>query len=124
MRKYSRKHRANTELTKREGLQRAFLKGSNLSCRQHARQHWELYERKCKETNTPIHHWAIPRVMWKAMEADKQMKGKQSKLDGTFEKITGPKEFTRDGALHAVSQFVACDDQVSLHDLEDVVDMN
>ena len=62
--------------------------------------------------------------MWKAMEADKQMKGKQSKLDGTFEKITGPKEFTRDGALHAVSQFVACDDQVSLHDLEDVVDMN
>jgi hypothetical protein len=26
--------------------------------------------------------------MWKAMEAEKQMKGKQSKLDGTFEKIS------------------------------------
>ncbi|KAF8230232.1 hypothetical protein L208DRAFT_1282810, partial [Tricholoma matsutake] len=54
---------------------------------------------------------AIPHVMWKAMEADKQMKGKQLKLDRSFEKITGPKEFTRDGALHAVSQFVACNNQ-------------
>ncbi|KAF8224122.1 hypothetical protein L208DRAFT_1313194 [Tricholoma matsutake] len=91
------------ELTKCEGLQRAFLKGSNSSCCQHAWQHWELYERKCKETDMPIHHWAIPCVMWKAMEADKQMKGKQLKLDRSFEKIMGPKEFMHDGALHAVS---------------------
>ncbi|KAF8233069.1 hypothetical protein L208DRAFT_1073234, partial [Tricholoma matsutake] len=58
-----------------------------------------------------IHHWAIPHVIWKAREEERQMKGKQPKLDGTFERITGPKEFTHDGILHTVSQFVACNDQ-------------
>jgi hypothetical protein len=106
-------------------MQKAFLKGSNSSCRQHARQHWELYQSKCKETDTPIHHWAIPRPIWKAREEGRQMKekGKQGKLEGTFERITGPREFTRDGALHPVSQFVACDDQVRIHDLEDLVEV-
>jgi Mn-containing catalase len=103
-------------------MQKAFLKGSNSSCRQHARQHWEFYEKRCKETGTPIHHWAIPRQLWKAREEEQRMKGKQPKLDGTFERVTGPKEFTRDRVLHAVSQFVACDDQVSVHDPEGMVE--
>ncbi|KAF8220039.1 hypothetical protein L208DRAFT_1127592, partial [Tricholoma matsutake] len=58
-----------------------------------------------------IHHWAIPRVIWKAREEERQMKGKQLKLDGTFERVTGPKEFMHDGILDAVSQFVVCNDQ-------------
>jgi Mn-containing catalase len=110
-------------MTKREGMQKAFLKGSNSSCRGHARQHWELYQLKCKENDIPIHHWAIPRVIWKAREKERQLKGKQPKLDGTFERVTGPKEFTRDGVLHAVAQFVACDDQVRIRDLEDLIEM-
>jgi hypothetical protein len=37
---------------------------------------------------------------------------KQKKLDSAFEKVQGPREFTREGVLHAISQFVAVDDQV------------
>jgi hypothetical protein len=110
-------------MIKHEGMQKAFLKGSNSSCRAHARQHWELYQSMCKENDIPIHHWAIPCAIWKVREEERQMKKKQPKLDGTFERITGPKEFTRDGALHAVSQFVACDDQVRICDLEDLVEV-
>ncbi|KAF8231986.1 hypothetical protein L208DRAFT_1274453, partial [Tricholoma matsutake] len=58
-----------------------------------------------------IHHWAIPCMIWKAREEERQMKGKQLKLDGTFERVMGPKEFTCDGVLDAVSWFVACNDQ-------------
>ena len=36
----------------------------------------------------------------------------QATLDHVFEKMSGPREFTRDGILHTVAQFVACDDQV------------
>lgn len=36
----------------------------------------------------------------------------QGTLDGAFGKITGPQGFTRDGVLHTVAQFVACNDQV------------
>jgi hypothetical protein len=35
-------------------------------------------------------------------------------LDVALEKQNVPQEFTRDGILHAVSQFIACGDQVTL----------
>ena len=38
----------------------------------------------------------------------------QAKLDGVIERSQGLREFTREGVLHAVTQFVACDDQVSI----------
>ena len=47
----------------------------------------------------------------------------KGKLEGTFERIMGPREFMCNGALHAVSQFIACDDQVRIHDLEDLVEV-
>jgi len=49
------------------------------------------------------------------MEAErKEMSGKiQVKLDGMVEKLQGLREFTCEGVLHVISQFVACDDQVS-----------
>jgi hypothetical protein len=94
------------------GLQIAFLKGSNSSCRQHARKHWEVYKKKGKDADIPTHHWAIPRPIGKGQKSDK--KGQQ-KLDSRFEKLTGPREFMHDGILHVVAQFVACDDQVGFH---------
>jgi hypothetical protein len=40
----------------------------------------------------------------------------QGKLNGTFKAIKAPAEFTREGVLQAVVQFVACDNQVhSVH---------
>jgi hypothetical protein len=104
--------REDKDLIKREGSQKAFLKGSNSSCRQHARKHWEIYQKKCEDAEIPVHHWAIPRQVWNEM-GKKEGKARE-KLDNVFEKLTGPREFTRDGILHTVAQFIACDDQVCL----------
>jgi hypothetical protein len=47
------------------------------------------------------------------MEEERTKKGQtQTKLDAILEKQAGPKEFTREGALDVIAQFVACDDQV------------
>lgn len=57
----------------------------------------------------------MPRGTWLEMEEKKNNpKGKiQTKLDGVVENVKGPREFTREGVLHAVTQFITCDDQVS-----------
>jgi hypothetical protein len=49
------------------------------------------------------------------MEALKNGKrsAKQTDLNGVIRKVTGPREFTRAALRHAVTQFVACNDQVS-----------
>jgi hypothetical protein len=39
-------------------------------------------------------------------------RGSQTKLDGMFEKVKAPRDFSREGVLEAVARFVACDDQV------------
>ena len=52
------------------------------------------------------------------MEGKKCDKDRQTTSDGKFLKQTGLQEFTRDGILHAVGQFIACDDQVSLRNVE------
>jgi hypothetical protein len=56
----------------------------------------------------------LPRELWKKLEeAKKNPKAmQQQKLDGAFKAIKAPAEFTREGVLHAVALFVACDDQV------------
>lgn len=47
------------------------------------------------------------------MKVDKKATGGvQLTLDGVLEKQSEAKIYTRDGATHAVAQFVACDDQV------------
>jgi hypothetical protein len=53
------------------------------------------------------------------MEAEKNKKvaKPQLKLDGKFEKLRSPREFTCDGILHAVAQYVVCNDQVHFRDL-------
>ena len=111
-------NREDKDFVAREGKQKAFLKGSNSSCRQHARKHWGIYKKKCEDAEIPVHHWAIPRQVWNEMESKKGNNKKknegeaQATLDHVFQKMSGPREFTRDGILHTVAQFVACDDQV------------
>jgi hypothetical protein len=84
--------------------------GSNSSCRQHLCQHYEIYQKQCKEAKVEEHHWAIPRHIWREAQ---EKKGKQGKLDGIVVKLQEPQVFTHEGLRHAVSQFIACDDQVS-----------
>ncbi|KIK00943.1 hypothetical protein K443DRAFT_36310, partial [Laccaria amethystina LaAM-08-1] len=58
-------------------------------------------------------HWAIPRIIWKKMEEERMGKdvGRQGTLDGFVEKQAGSVVYTRENTLHAVTQFVAVDDQ-------------
>jgi hypothetical protein len=104
----------------KNGKRKAFHKGGNSSCRQHIRQHYNLYVERCKEAKPeiPINHWAIPCTTWEAMEKEKEekqgqltKKGRQQTLD--FATVTGPREFTRAGTLHAVATLIATNNQVS-----------
>lgn len=114
------KSRLDEHFIKVHGKRRAFHKGSNSSCRVHIRQHYDLYKEKCEEADIPVNHWAIPREIWKEMEAEKEdkkrgrmtKKKEQQSLD--FETVTGPREFTRLGVLNAVTKLIATNNEVSL----------
>jgi hypothetical protein len=116
---YSTLVRADESFIKSQGKRKAFHKGGNSSCRAHIRQHYQLYNQKCEEINVPVHHWAIPRDIWRVMEEEKDAekrghlteKQKQQKL--RFETVTGPCEFTRAGVLHAITKLIATNNEVS-----------
>ena len=91
----------------------AFFTGGNSTCRAHIRSHYYVYRERCKEKGIPENHHAIPREILKQMEEEKLKGKKQTKIDNMLEKLRAPHEFTREGVLHAVAQFVACDDQVA-----------
>jgi hypothetical protein len=111
--------RADNLFIKLQGKRKAFHKGSNSSCRLHIHQHYAIYKERCEKDDIPINHWAIPREIWKAMEEEKasEERGRQTKkkqqqtLD--FKLVTGPREFTRAGVLHAVAALIATNNQVS-----------
>jgi hypothetical protein len=107
--------RNDENFVKTNGLRKAFHKGGNSSCRQHIRQHYELYKTKCEKANIPMNHWAIPRPIWKAMEESKAEKAGQltTQQQLQFQSVTGPREFTRAAVLHAVTKLIATNDQVS-----------
>ena len=117
--------RVDEKFIKTHGKRKAFFKGGNSTCRLHICQHYELYEKKCKKENIPVHHWAIPQAIWKEKEEEKQAvaegrltkKQKQLKLD--FPAMTGPLEFTREGILHAVTVLIATNYQVRFQLLHD-----
>src|ERR1700679_2710782 len=98
---------------KAKGLRKAFFTGSNSSCRQHIRQHYELYKQKCNDEHIPINQRAIPPQVLREMKALNRETKTQSTLDGVLTKVSLPSQFTREGLLEAVAKFVACDDQVS-----------
>lgn len=105
-------NRADDRTVKAKGLRKTFFTGSNSSCRQHIRQHYELYKQKCDDEHILLNHRAIPPQLLKEMET-LQEKKKQTTLDDAVIKLSPPTQFTRDGLLEAVAKFVACDDQVS-----------
>ena len=98
---------------KSKGLRKTFFTGSNSSCRQHIRQHYDLYKKRCEDEKIPLNHRAIPPQVLKEMETSRTAGKKQSTLDGIVTTVAPLKEFSRDGLLEAVAKFVACDDQVS-----------
>ena len=109
--KYSQKNRNNIKL--KGGKRAAFFTGGNSTCGAHICCHSNVYKQRCKEGAIPENHHAIPREILRQMEEEKSMGKKQVKIDNiVLEKSTAPQEFTREGVLHAVAQFVACDDQV------------
>jgi hypothetical protein len=67
-----------------------------------------------------MNHWAIPRDIWKTMEEEKEAieKGrltkKQQQQQLEFQTVTGPRKFTREAALHAVTKLIATNNEVSL----------
>jgi hypothetical protein len=61
-----------------------------------------------------VNHHALPRKLYWQMKLDKKATGVQLTLDGALKKPEDVKMYTRDGATHAVAQFVACDDQVRM----------
>ncbi|KIM62813.1 hypothetical protein SCLCIDRAFT_83566, partial [Scleroderma citrinum Foug A] len=56
------------ELLARYGRRKAFYTGSNSSCRQHIRSHYELYKVRCAEKGLSEHHHALPRTLLKAKQ--------------------------------------------------------
>lgn len=116
---YSMLARADKSYIKAYGKRKAFHKGGNSSCRTHIRQHYGLYVEKCEEANIPMHHWATPRDIWRVMEEEKEaekqgrLMKKQQQQQLSFQTVTGPREFTRAGVLHAVTKLIATNNQVS-----------
>jgi hypothetical protein len=98
--------------SKSKGLRKAFFCGSNTSCRQHLRQHYTIYQQRCKEQGLTENQRAVPPQILKEREASKSPK-KQGKLDGIVIKEKRAAEFSREGILEAVAKLIACDDQVS-----------
>jgi hypothetical protein len=90
-------------------VRKAFHKGSNSSNRFHIRQHYETYKERCEKGNITMNHWATPPKIAKAKAALEE-EGQQ-KLG--FKVMTGPREFTRAGTLHAVANLIATNNQVS-----------
>lgn len=111
--------RNDEQFLKVHGMRKAFHRGGNSSCRLHLRQHYELYKEKCEKANVPINHWAIPRDIWKVMEEEKEaeqrgkLTKKQQQQQLEFKKVEGPREFTRERALHAIASLIATNNQVS-----------
>ena len=114
----TRTTRDDEDFVRLHGKRKAFHKGGNSSCRLHVRQHYDLYKERCEKANIPVNHWAIPRLIWKVMEEEKDARArgqltKKEQQQLAFQTVTGPREFTRARTLHAVTKLIATNDQVS-----------
>jgi len=110
---YSQYCKDDEVFIKKQGKCKAFHLGPNSSCRQHIRGHYSLYKERCAEQNLEVHHYAVLReILRKRAKLEKGEREGQCTLDAVFAKPK-PKEFSREGVLKAVAEFVVCDDQVS-----------
>ena len=88
------------------------MTGSNSICQYHAWSHWEIYKEKCSQANLTLHHHAVPHDLWAEIMKKPKKKGKGGQQTLILPKVVGPKEYIQDDVLHAVAQFMVCDDQV------------
>lgn len=61
-----------------------------------------------------MNDWAMPRDLWRTIQDGKtggKASERQTQLDACFEKVSGPREFTREGVLDAIAKHIVCDDQ-------------
>jgi hypothetical protein len=112
--------RDDENFTKAHGKRRAFHKGGNSSCRQHIRQHYNIYKERCEKGGIDMSHHAVPRDVWRKIEDEKEAKKNGRKSDKKtqqqlqFGTVTGPREFTRAGILQSVTKLIATNNQVSV----------
>jgi hypothetical protein len=93
---------------------KAFFTGGNSTCQAHIQQHYTLYKEHRKEGNIPENHHAISQPLWKKAQEGEKAEGKQQMtLDRVLKKWV-PQEFSCEGILHAISQFIAYGDQITL----------
>ena len=110
--------RDDQDFIRKNSRHKAFHVGSNSSCCQHIRGHYTLYKECCAGLSLKENHHAIPRNIVRAKaEARKQQKSGQQTLDGIVQKASQPAEFSQEGILKAVAEFIVCNDQVSMDDL-------
>ena len=65
------------------------------------------------EQNLEVHHYVVPwEILRERAKLEKGEREGQHTLNGVFIK-SKPKEFSREGVLKAVAEFVVCDDPVS-----------
>ncbi len=73
--------------------------------------HCTLYKDYCAKLGLKENHHAILCDIVKAeVDAKKQKKKGQQKLDSVMQKASQPKEFSWEGVLKAVAKFIVCDD--------------
>ncbi|KAM5541078.1 hypothetical protein V8D89_005389 [Ganoderma adspersum] len=93
-----------------------WYKGGNSTCRHHIHLlHYPEYKKRCEEEKIEEDWQAVLKHIlaeWKVKEeAEKGKTGGQLMLDGVMVKIQGPKAFSCEGILDAVTQHVVCSDQ-------------
>jgi hypothetical protein len=96
---------------KAKGVRKAFFSGSNTSCRQHIRQHYTIYQQRCREEGLTENYRAVPPQIIKQRELSKSPK-KQTTLNDIVIKEKRPAEFSQEGILEVVAKLITCDDQV------------
>jgi hypothetical protein len=119
MRSYLPLYRNDESFIAKYGKRKAFHKGGNSSCRVHIRQHYSIYKTKCEKEGIAMKPWAIPRPIWKTMQealdvakrGEPTTKKQQQQLQ--FLTVTGTREFTRAGTLHAITKLIATNNQVN-----------
>ncbi len=106
--------RDDANYIQKHGQHKAFHVGSNSSCHQHIQGHYTLYKEHCAKLGLNKNHHALPRDIVRAKADAKKMKKRgQQTLDAIVQKASQPTEFSQEGLLKVVAEFIVCDDQVS-----------
>ena len=117
MQRLTRRKSDDPKVMKKKADIAGWYTGGNSTCRRHNRSsHYPEYKRRCEEGGIEEDWQAVPKHILAERkvkeEAEKGKSGSQSTLDGVVVKVQGPKAFSREGILDAVTRHVVCGDQV------------